>query len=160
MKPLGLKGEVKLRQGDDFWAEALRSEHLLLLQGDERRPVRVSRARLHSPGMQALCLDGVERREDAEQLIGAELLLEAAELDVPQPPEARPFQLRGIQVFLPDGTLLGTIEEVLPMPAQDVFVVRSGEKEYKIPDAPPIVRELDLERRVMHIDPIPGLLEL
>jgi 16S rRNA processing protein RimM len=160
VKPIGLKGELKLRTSEDFWSEALQSEHLLLFLGEMQRPVQVVRARLHSAGMQVLCLEGVETREEAEQLLGAELLFDAAELDVPPPAEARPFQLVGVEVFLPDGTLLGSIEEVLPMPAQDVFLVRAGEREYKIPDAPPIVRKLDLERRVMHIDPIPGLLEL
>jgi len=160
VKPVGLKGEVKLRQSEDFWEEALDSAHLLLVQGKARRTVQVRSARVHSPGMQVLGLDGVESREGAEALVGAELLLEAEQLDVPEPSATRPFQLRGVQVFLPDGSLLGTIEEVLPMPAQDLFIVRDGEKEYKIPDTPAIVRQLDRERRIMRIDPIPGLLEL
>jgi 16S rRNA processing protein RimM len=160
VKPVGLRGEVKLRQSEDFWQEALESAHLLLVQGEARRAVRVRMTRVHSAGMQVLGLEGVENREGAEALVGADLFLEADELDVPEPPAVMPFQVRGVQVFLPDGRLLGTIEDVLPMPAQDVFIVRDGEREYKIPDVPAIVRRLDLERRVMQIDPIPGLLEI
>jgi 16S rRNA processing protein RimM len=110
--------------------------------------------------MQVLSLDIVENRDGAETLVGTELFFEAEELDVAAPERSRPFQLRGVQVLLPDGSLLGRVEEVLSLPAQDVFVVRAGEKEYKIPDVPAIVRHLDLKSRVMHIDPIPGLLDI
>lgn len=160
VKPVGLRGELKLRPSEDFWQEVLQSTQLLLVQGEKRRPVRVMAARPAAVPMQVLRLEGVACREEAEALVGAELRFEGDALDVEAPAAARPFQLQGVQVFLLDGTYLGRIEEVLPMPAQDVYVVRDGDREYKIPDAPPIVRLLDLERRVMQIDPVPGLLEL
>ncbi len=159
VKAVGLRGELKLYETSDFWSEALRSAQLFLVRDDARRAVHVRRWRVHSPGMTALFVEGVDDREGAEACIGFELVLEGETLDVPLPETRRPFQVRGVRVLLPDGSQLGTVDDVMPMPAQDVFVVQ-GEREYLIPDAPHVVRELDLDARIMRIDPLPGLLEL
>ena len=160
VKAVGLRGEVKLHPSADFWDEALASRQLQLSTASGRRAVSVEAARRHGARMRVLRLGGVEDRGAAEDLVGAHLVLPLEALDVPLPPAPRPFQVRGLRVLLPDGTLLGRVEEVLPMPAQDVFVVRGGGREYLIPDAPAIVREVDLESGLMRVEPPPGLLEL
>ncbi len=160
VKPLGLRGEVKLRQSADFWVEALQSAALVLRGDSLRRPVRIVRARPHSAGMQALQLEAVTERAQAESLIGAELVLEAEALDVPPPLAPRPFELLGVQVVLPDGSVLGVVQDVMQLPGQDVLVVHNGSREYLIPRVPAIVREQDSTARRLCIEPVPGLLEL
>src|SRR5262245_50687290 len=70
VKPLGLTGELKLQESEDFWAAALDSAKLCLRRGAELRPVRIEGARTHSAGMQALRLAGVTRREEAQAYVG------------------------------------------------------------------------------------------
>ena len=114
VKAIGLRGEVKLRESQDFWVEALGSRQLLLEAGDgSRRPVQLEAERVHHPGMRVLRLRGVEDRDAAQALVGSQLVLGTAALDVPVPPSPRPFQLRGLAVVLPDGSSLGRIAEVL-----------------------------------------------
>ena len=156
---MGLRGEVKLRESQDFWAEALESGQLVLSAPDGRRAVGVVSQREVKPGIRVLQLEGVEDREAAEALVGAEIVLGLAELDVPGPKSLRPYQLRGLRVLLPDGRVLGDITDVLDLPAHDVLVVR-GDRDYLIPGVPEIVREVDLESGHVRVEPPPGLLEL
>ena len=160
VKPVGLRGDVKLRQSDDFWEEALQSAHLVVVRGDERQTVRVTASRVHSPGMWVLRLDRVQDRAAAEQSVGADLWLEANATDVPDPEMLRPFQVRGMRAVLPDGRLLGEVVDVLQMPAQDLLVVRDGTREHLIPNVAPIVRRVDLQAGCVEVDPPPGLLDL
>ncbi len=160
VKAIGLRGELKLLQSEDYWTEALQSAHLQLVRGSERRAVAVLRVRDYGARTVAVHFDGVDDRNGAEALIGSDLLLEADELDVEVPPKALRFQLLGLEVTLPDGQRLGKVVDVLKMPANDVFVVRGEDKEYLIPDAPHVIEELDVERKSLRIRPLPGLLEL
>jgi 16S rRNA processing protein RimM len=160
VKAIGLRGEIKLRQSPDFWEAALGSGRLFVVRGTERRPVRVRQRRQYSAGMTAVTLDGVERREGAEACVGGALVIDLEGLDVAPPEKPRPYQVLGIEVRLPDGSTLGRVVDRLDLPAQPVYVVRNGDREYLIPDVAPVVLELDLAGRVMRIDPVPGLLEL
>lgn len=160
VRAIGLRGELKLLHTPDFWPQALESAHLVLRRGESSRPTRVQRRRDYGRGMTAVTLDGVADRNAAEALVGSELVLDAESLDVAPPESKRPFQVRGVRVFLPDGSLLGTVEDLMRLPAHDVFVVRDATREYLIPDAPHVVRDLDLESGTMRIEPLPGLLEL
>lgn len=160
VKAIGLRGEIKLRESNDFWPEALGSGRLILVGKTGSRAVRIESERTHNPGMRVLQLQGIADRDAAESIVGAELVLEADELDVPEPPALRPFQLQGASVLLPDGSVLGSVADLLTMPAHDVLVVQGAEREYLIPVVPEIVKEVDLEAGRVRVDPPAGLLEL
>lgn len=160
VRAIGLRGEVKLLHTQDFWPDALQSAHLFLWRDESRRPTSVRRRRDYGAGTTAVTLDGVNDRNAAEALVGSELVLDTESLDVAPPESMRPFQVQGVRVFLPDGSLLGTVEDLMRLPGHDVFVVRDASREYLIPDAPHVVREFDLESGTMRIEPLPGLLEL
>ena len=157
---MGLRGEVKLRESDDFWVEALGSGRLALSTPGGRRAVEVVAQREHGPGTRVLRLGGVEDRDAAQALVGAEIVLALEDLDVPEPRSLRPYQLRGLRVLLPDDRVLGDVTDVLILPAHDVLVVRGEGLEYLIPGVPEVVREVDLESGLVRVDPPPGLLEL
>lgn len=160
MKAVGLRGEVKLRIAEDFWDEALASRHLVVDVGGACHQVQVLAQREHGPGTRVLRFAGTDDRTAAEALVGADLLLVGDAPDVPLPERPRPFQVRGLRVESVDGTPLGEVVGILPAPAQPLFVVRLGDREHLVPWVAPIVVDVDLERRVMRIDPPPGLLEI
>jgi len=160
VKVLGLRGDLKLRPSADFWDGALDSAHLLLVHGDERRPVRVTQARPHGVGVHALRLEGVSERTAAERLVGATLVLAADAVDVALPERLLDVQLCGMEVRLPGDVVLGRVVDVLHLPAHDVLVVHDGAREVLVPAVPPFVQMVDAEHRVLRIEPIPGLLEL
>ncbi len=69
VRPVGLKGEIKLRPSFDFWPEALDSSRLELSLGDERRPVEIRSSRPAGDCL-VLALDGVGDRDAAEAIRG------------------------------------------------------------------------------------------
>ena len=62
----------------------------------------------------------------------------------------------GFPVFTTDGTQLGVLQEVLNLPASDVYVVK-GEREYLIPAVDEFLREVDLENGRIVVSIIEGM---
>lgn len=100
---------------------------------------------------------GVTAREDAEALQG--LLIEVPEWTV-RPDDGAYFvhQLIGLDVFLPDGSRLGEVIDLLQPGANDVYVVAGPGGEVLIPAIAEVITEIDLANRRMVITPLPGLL--
>jgi len=160
VKPVGLRGELKLRASADFWDAALASAHLGLATGAGERAVRVLGHRPHGAGIWVLRLEGVEDLDAAAALVGAALWIESDAIDVEPPSELRPFQVRGFRVLRRSGEPVGIVEDLLPMPAQPLLVVRDGGREHWIPWVPSIVIEFDSASGIVRIDPPEGLLDL
>jgi 16S rRNA processing protein RimM len=106
-----------------------------------------------------LKLKGVESREEAEKLVGSFLEIEKEGLI--KLPEGRYFifDLIGLKVMTTENRQLGTVKEVISLPANDVYLVEGNEKEYDIPAIKEVVKKIDLEKKVMVIEPKEGLLE-
>lgn len=59
-----------------------------------------------------------------------------------------------------DGVALGRVADILETGSNDVYVVRDNEKrEYLIPALKDVIKDIDLEKGLMVIQPLPGLLE-
>jgi 16S rRNA processing protein RimM len=160
VRPVGLRGEIKLRLSGDFWEAALGSQHLTLVRGEVAQPVDVESARPGGAAAQVLKLRSVDNRDAAQALVGMELVLAAGPLDVEAPEELLGFQVCGFRVETMQGDLVGDVAAVEAMPAQDLLVVQGPRGEHRVPMVPAIVCEIDLEAGVVRIDPPAGLLEL
>lgn len=64
----------------------------------------------------------------------------------------------GLEVRTKQGQLVGRIEEIQSMPANDLWIVRLGDRESLIPVVEPIVVEIDMPGRTATIDPPEGLI--
>jgi len=159
VKAVGMRGEVKLRASADFWEAALGGSPLELVGAGSARDVEVVSRRAQGPDTWVLHFRDVADRDAAEALVGFDLVL-PDDADVEPPEELRPFQVRGLRCLLPDGEVLGVVEDLVPMPAHDVLVVRSGDRTHWIPAVEPILRAVDFERGEVRIDPPAGLLEI
>lgn len=102
-------------------------------------------------------LAGIEDRTAAEQLRGA-LLQVPLEQAVRLPPGSYYWhQILGLQVIERGGRVLGTVREILTTGSNDVYVVRSDERELLLPAIRDVIREIDLERGVIVVELLPGL---
>ncbi|HXH81453.1 MAG TPA: ribosome maturation factor RimM [Candidatus Tectomicrobia bacterium] len=126
---------------------------------DVREPRAVVSARL-AGGDVLLAIEGCATREDAQALVGRLVAVPAAEALPPPPGHFYPWQLEGCRVLTEDGSEVGTVARVEPGPAQDLWVVRGGEREHLVPAVADIVREVDIEGRRVVIRPPEGLLDL
>jgi len=107
---------------------------------------------------QLLLFERFVDRDAVEQLLERELMVPDEEASKP-PDSFWIHEIVGCRVVTSDGAELGTVTEVLRTGASDLYVV-AGTKEYYVPAVKEIIKEIDIERRHIEIDPPPGLLEL
>jgi 16S rRNA processing protein RimM len=121
-------------------------------------PLTVAGTRWHS-GELLVRFEGIADRGAAEELRGTWLLVDSAGIPPPEDPdEFNDTDLIGLSVRTLDGTVVGTVDDVLH-PAQDVLVIKAPDgREVMVPFVKPIVPEVDIESGVMTIDPPEGLL--
>ncbi len=70
-------------------------------------------------------------------------------------------QIEGCAVYTKEGEKIGSVQDVLTVSENDLLVVHGGEgREFLIPLAQSICLKIDLDKRVIIIDPPEGLLDL
>ena len=127
-------------------------------------PLTVAAMRWHS-GALIVRFAGVGDRDAAAALGGTWLTVDSATLAAPaDPDEFRDHDLVGLSVRTADGTVVGTVADVLHY-GQDVLAVRpaggtAGSGEILVPFVKAIVTEVDVAQGVLVIDPPAGLLNL
>lgn len=158
--PHGLHGElrVKLHNPSSELLAARRRVWLRFATGE--RPAQLAEVRSckrSGAGYLLVGLAGVEDRDAAAQLRGAELCVPRAEL--PQLAEGEHYlvDLIGLRVVLPDGTAVGTVEAALEYPAAQVLRVQAGEGAFELPMRAPYLVEIALDRGEVVADEIDDL---
>jgi len=157
VKPHGIKGEVIADLRRDL-REVVRPGCELRAVGEngEERMLRVAGVRGRGD-RQIVSFEGLRTRDEAETLRSATVWIDR-EL-VPLTGQDRWFvqDIIGIVVRTDEDELLGTIEDIIYTPANDVYVVRGGEREILIPAIEDVIREVDVGAGSMIVHLIEGL---
>jgi 16S rRNA processing protein RimM len=103
-------------------------------------------------------IEGIDDRASAQALASAELGVKRQ--DVWPLPEGSYyiFDVVGSKVVATDGREIGTVEDVLGMPANDVLVVRTDKGEALLPVTKNVVKKIDVKAKTVVIEEIEGLL--
>lgn len=151
----GIRGEVRVQPWCDS-AEVLSS--LTTLYYDEgQTPVTVS-TRPHK-NIALMKIDGVDTVQDAAVLRGRILYLNRSDLKLA---EGTYFvqDLIGLHVIDADsGEEYGTLTNVSPTGANDVYHIRTADGEVLIPAVPSVIIETDVDSGLMKIRPIKGMFD-
>ncbi len=103
---------------------------------------------------------GVTDRNEAEHLRDTIVSIDRDPAQMPEESdEYYDSALIECQVMTDDGTVVGTVSEVLHLPGQDLLVVTAGDAEFLIPFVEAIVPTVDVANRSIVITPPDGLLE-
>ncbi len=148
----GLEGELKV---DSLSDNPDRFRIGAVLQASEGL-VTVRSLRTHR-GALLLRFEGIDTREQAEDLRGMLLEIPDADLGPLDADEYYRFQLIGLEVHDTEGNVLGTLEEVLETGANDVYIVRDDESELLVPAIESVVTDVNVSAGTMVIDPLPGM---
>lgn len=98
-------------------------------------------------------LPGVDDREQAAALIGSDIHVDRAQLPAPAEGEYYWVDLEGVEVVTTLGVALGRISHLFATGANDVVVVRDGERERLVPFIQgSYVRSVDLSAGRMVVD--------
>lgn len=158
-KSVGLKGELSVVMLTDT-AERFGKLKSVWIGTDEARAVKhavLSVRATHSAVV--LKLKGIESRTSADERRGQLLFVPPKDAVVPRKGSYFIHDIVGMSVVTESGEEVGTVQEVMQLPAHDVWVVAAGEKEILIPAIKEVIRSVDVERRTVVIRPLEGLLE-
>lgn len=153
----GLRGEVRVRALSGAASALFDATRVQLVQGSTP-PVeyRVERTSLHR-GQVLMKLQGLDRIELVEPLLGSRVLMRFADLAQLPDDEFYWFELEGMRVVDRQLGVIGRIEELLVTPAHDVYVVRGERGEVLIPAVDEFVVDVDRQQRCMTVDLPEGL---
>ncbi len=155
----GLKGALRLRL-DNPSSDTLRAgSRVMVNTGGTAREYRLVRFEPATGDLARITLEGVETRNAAEALAGAVVSVAACDLPPKEPGEFYYFETVGCEVRLDSGERLGVVTEVFSTGANDVWVVRGGDREVLIPVIEDVVASIDLAARIITIVALPGLLD-
>ena len=148
----GIKGEVKIIPWCDT-PEFLCQFNTLYLDGT---PVKVRSMRVHKNSVLAV-LEGVEDVNAAMRLKGRTVCIDRTQVTLPP---GRHFlaDLIGLEVREADtGRVLGTLKEVLPLPAHEAYVVKGPRGSFMIPAVDEFLVETCVEGGYLTVRLIEGM---
>lgn len=149
VKPFGVRGQARVLSLTDV---PNRFENLkeVTLESPMGQTLETTVTDVHSDGRSYLLRFGAfSTPEEVGTYRGAWLKIPRTE--VPPAPDGHhyQFELIGLSVQDESGHVLGTLEEVMTLPHQHVFVVRGPDKEYFLPA---------LRKWIMSVDPAGGVM--
>ena len=152
----GVQGEATIEvRTDDPDIRFAVGQSVTLADG---RSLKISANRWHN---QILLLSflGINDRNQIEELRD-QLLYAEVDTNSTEPGEYHFQQLIGSQVALPDGSNLGLVTEVVQLPGQDLLSVASQKGEVLIPMVKQIIISIDVDKKLIKINPPEGLLDV
>lgn len=154
-RPWGLRGDLKIQVLSDIPDRFEGLERVFI----DRVPYSVIESRVEGSGAARLVLRGTRSREDADSLRGQLVEIPAAEASALPEGVYYHFQILGLRALDENGTLLGTIVEIVPTGANDVYVVRPETgPDILIPVIDEVVQNIDISGRTITVRVIEGLL--
>lgn len=153
-KAHGIKGEVAVEVRSD---EPGRFAEGATVFTESGRSLEIERSHPHGARM-LVKFSGVEDRPGAEALRGQVLVVPESWLPELPDGEYWPFQLEGCEVLTESGRSLGTLSQVIPNPANDLWVAVDGEgAETLVPAIRDVIVEVDIEAKRVLVRDVPGL---
>ena len=150
----GLDGEVNVRTFDPASETLYDVERVLVKRRDGQEvELTVEGVRTAPKGDLLVMFEGIEKRLQAEALVGGTLFAFREDLEAPTEGEFFQGDLIGLQAFDPEGKLLGVVEEIWNSGPVPNLVIRGGEKELMLPFVDEFVGEVDLEAKRVVVKP-------
>ena len=158
-KVFGVKGEVKLHSYSRS-LEEFEELDTVLVGKSEKSVVGMTIEHVSTRGNDIyIKFQDVSDRNASESLIGHFLFVEEAKRKRLGSGEFFVDDIIGVTVFDPHKKRLGVLVDVVQYGAQDMYIVKTSSGDVMVPAVRSIVREVDVQKRAMTIDPPEGLFD-
>jgi 16S rRNA processing protein RimM len=149
--PFGVKGWIKLLSWTEPREEIADYSPWQIGRGDQWKDWKVAEFRPHGKGLAAR-LVGLDDRDKAAALLGADIAVWRDQLGEPEPGQYYWADLIGLEVKGAEGADFGRVEGLMATGANDVLVVK-GERERLIPFIQgQVIKGVDLDAGVITVD--------
>lgn len=156
-KAFGIRGEIIVRPTTPSVERFSKLKRVLVGRTEETvQEMSVSSVALQDRGVRMSLVD-VKSRNDAERLVGTLVFVE--EKNRIRLPRGTYFthDVVGLEAVDQHGRVVGIVQEILRMPANDVYVIRGNGNEIMVPAVKEFVKEFDLKKKVIHVHLIEGM---
>lgn len=145
----GLNGEVKIYPyADREIFEAFEGKDVWIDNGDLSISVKIKNVK-RSGKSYLVKLKDFNTLNKSKRIVGKFLCVEEEKLPAIKKDEYYFYQIIGVEVYDENDEFLGKVKDVIQTGANDVFVVKNGEKEMLVPSVKDYVLNLDLENSRM-----------
>ncbi len=156
--PFGLQGEMKVFPLSDIPNRfaSLDAIHL----GPDHMLYKIKAVRPYKGDMVLLKLSGIPDANTADKLRGFDVCIPLDQLAKLPPDSYYQHDILGLHVATLSGKEIGVIVDIMVTGSNDVYVVKAADKkQILIPAIKDVIKQVDLIRQMMYIDPIKGLLD-
>lgn len=153
----GIKGEVKVFPTTEDPSRFQGMKRIVLDTGDEKLIWEVASVR-YFKNMVILKFRGIDNINDVEKYKGMDLLVPREDAIPLEEGEYYIADIIGARVETEDGTFFGELRDVLQTGANDVYVVDHEGREVLLPVISECVLDRDLEKKVVTVHIMEGLL--
>ena len=159
-KLYGIKGEIRINIEEDFLTDFDQTDVLFLDIEGRKIPYFIKEKVYHTPFR--IVFEDHTQRETSQALTGKEIFLRAEQITLPEEVKTDLVYAPYIGFILQDEAIgeIGTIQEVLAYPQQEMAVVKYQEQEILIPLNEFLIREIKEKDKTILVDLPEGLLEL
>lgn len=156
--PFGIRGEVKVFPLSDIPNRFVKLNAIYLTPDYTR--YEIEGVRPHKGDLLLIKFKTIDDANTAEKLRGRAIMLPLEELSQLPPDAYYQHDILGLQVLRMNGQEVGTITDIWATGGNDVYVIKGPQgQQFLIPAIKEVIKQIDLIRRVMYIDPMKGLLD-
>lgn len=156
--PFGIRGELKVFSLSDIPDRFAQLDSVFV--GPDYMPRKISAVRPYKGDMLILKFVGIDDATTADTLRNADLSIPLDKLAKLPPNSYYQHDILGLRVATLNGREIGTIIEIMETGSNDVYVVKGEDKQQiLLPAIKDVVKQVDLIRRMMYIEPMAGLLD-
>ncbi|MEO1625196.1 MAG: ribosome maturation factor RimM [Bacteroidota bacterium] len=162
-KTYGLQGHLKVRIEDRYLEDFFQAEIVFVRQKGHPLPFFVEE--FAEKGDLLVKFEDVDTKEAAQALTSCEMFLRDADLmpeeeRSPIPSDLEYDKYTGYQLSDQQLGMIGTIEEVVEYPQQEMAVLQYQGKPILIPLNSQLIQRIDAEAKVLHMELPEGLLDI
>ncbi|MDR0921732.1 MAG: ribosome maturation factor RimM [Lactobacillales bacterium] len=157
----GIRGEVRVISQTDFPEERYQKGNTLVLFQEKKEPLElVIKSHRKHKNFDILSFEGHPNINDVEKYRDGILKVSEEDLQELDEDEFYYHEIIGLTVQTTEGKEIGKIKEILSPGANDVWVIqRKGKKDALIPYIESVVKEIDLEKGVVQVELMEGLID-
>lgn len=154
----GIKGEIKIKSDTSFKEERYQKGNTLYFKKDNTYvPFQVDSFREHK-SLDLVRFDGHKDINEVLEYVGLEVYVNYNDIDSLEDDSYYYDDLITLEVYTMENVLVGTVKEIREVPQGIILEVQTKEKTVLIPFVEEFIKDVDLEKKKIFIQPIEGLL--
>jgi len=159
VKTHSLKGYVRVRLFSDTLKDYISQKEVSIRKKDGSfQNLKIEKTQPYK-GDLLIKFEGLSHIDDVVDMVKSTLYLKKTLLPPLEKDEYYHFQLRGLKLMTKEGSFIGTVTEIISTAANEVLVVKDGQKEHLIPFIGDVIDKVDLDGGLILINPLEGLLD-